>query len=427
MFKVAFRNLTRQKTRYAVIFSVMVLGFAVVVLFIGTITGMNRTLQAKAARYFAGEISIAGYASGQSSLIEDQATVQTALRQSGVPFSALCRRTNYELLDAVVIFNGTQVRQRRVVGIDWNLESRSFADLEFSSGSLAGMAKGNGILVSSAVSAKTGVRAGDECMVLITTRSGSKNTLNLIVSGVYQETSFFGATAYLDIDTLNVAWGLPLGSATDMGLMLLPEVPQDWAAERIHATLAGKVKLGPIVHDRAAQSQAIASAPAERTYTIMTLDAHLSTINEITGALFTVTCFILVLFLLIVMIGINNTYRMVIRERTREIGTMRALGMPQGQLMRVFLTESGILAFMGSVSGLLLGVIGLQIMASQNFSGLALAAMFLEAGHLAWFLSPGLTALAFVVMMVAAVGGALGPARAAALLPPVQALSRGAT
>ena len=138
-----------------------------------------------------------------------------------------------------------------------------------------------------------------------------------------------------------------------------------------------------------------------------------------------VTWFLLVLFLLIIMIGINNTYRMIIRERTREIGTMRAIGLQKSGIIKLFLTESGLLAFAGSITGLLLGIIGLQILSTLDFSGIALAAMFLQGGHLAWYLSPGLASAALLVMLIASVSGALGPARVAAALSPVTALSQG--
>ena len=42
----------------------------------------------------------------------------------------------------------------------------------------------------------------------------------------------------------------------------------------------------------------------------------------------------------IILIGVVNTLRMTIRERTREIGTMRAIGMQKKDVLSMFLLET---------------------------------------------------------------------------------------
>ena len=58
--------------------------------------------------------------------------------------------------------------------------------------------------------------------------------------------------------------------------------------------------------------------------------------------------FVLILILLaIVVIGIMNTMWIAIRERTREIGTLRAIGMQRGAVLWMFLLESLMLGLFG--------------------------------------------------------------------------------
>jgi len=63
---------------------------------------------------------------------------------------------------------------------------------------------------------------------------------------------------------------------------------------------------------------------------------------------------VLILFF-IILVGVINTLRMTIRERTREIGTVRAIGMQKSDVRNSFLAETGFLALFSSVAGTILG------------------------------------------------------------------------
>ena len=64
---------------------------------------------------------------------------------------------------------------------------------------------------------------------------------------------------------------------------------------------------------------------------------------------------ILFLVFLIAAVGISNTILMSIMERVRELGMMRALGMKDRQIRRMFLMEAGGIGFFGSLGGVVLG------------------------------------------------------------------------
>jgi putative ABC transport system permease protein len=62
--------------------------------------------------------------------------------------------------------------------------------------------------------------------------------------------------------------------------------------------------------------------------------------------------------LFVIMAGfvISNSVMMIVVERTREVGTMAALGVRGPKIVLLFLLESGMLAIAGSIFGLLLGL-----------------------------------------------------------------------
>ncbi len=124
----------------------------------------------------------------------------------------------------------------------------------------------------------------------------------------------------------------------------------------------------------------------------------------------------LVLFC-IILIGVVNTLRMTIRERTREIGTMRAIGMQKKDVLSMFLLETGFLTFFASVAGVVLaflvmhGLSSMTIDAGDNPMG-----MLLVEGHL--YFAPTLAAtVSYIVFIIGiTVFTAFFPARRAATM-----------
>ncbi len=70
----------------------------------------------------------------------------------------------------------------------------------------------------------------------------------------------------------------------------------------------------------------------------------MSALSVITGVL----TFVL---LVIIAVGIMNTLWIAIRERTREIGTLRAIGMQRARVLVMFLTEALMLSLAGDRPG----------------------------------------------------------------------------
>ena len=119
----------------------------------------------------------------------------------------------------------------------------------------------------------------------------------------------------------------------------------------------------------------------------------------------------------IILIGVVNTLRMTIRERTREIGTMRAIGMQKKDVLSMFLLETGFLTLFASIVGTILaflvmyGLSSITIDASDNPMG-----MLLVEGHL--YFAPTLAAaVSYIVFIIGiTIFTAFFPARRAATM-----------
>jgi lipoprotein-releasing system permease protein len=67
----------------------------------------------------------------------------------------------------------------------------------------------------------------------------------------------------------------------------------------------------------------------------------------------------LVVFLICIVAAFNvvGTLTMVVRDKTREIGILLAMGMPRGAIRRVFLVQGVFIGLVGTVLGAALGLI----------------------------------------------------------------------
>ncbi|GAK50495.1 hypothetical protein U14_01726 [Candidatus Moduliflexus flocculans] len=90
---------------------------------------------------------------------------------------------------------------------------------------------------------------------------------------------------------------------------------------------------------------------------------------------------VFVLFL-IILIGVVNTLRMTIRERTREIGTIRAIGMQRGDVRWSFVLEVVLLAFFASLVGLGVGYLAMYVFSLPKINSDSMFTMFLLDKHL---------------------------------------------
>lgn len=149
----------------------------------------------------------------------------------------------------------------------------------------------------------------------------------------------------------------------------------------------------------------------EEDVTVITQDAVLSTFDRIFTALTLALGGIAAISLAVAGILIMNVMLVAVSQRTAEIGLLKALGAPPGQVLRLFISESTVLSMIGAAAGLLLSWGGVLLlrhlfpsfpMEAPLWSPLAAVGVALASG------------LIFGVL----------PARRAAGMDPVAALSR---
>lgn len=79
--------------------------------------------------------------------------------------------------------------------------------------------------------------------------------------------------------------------------------------------------------------------------------------NQVHGMFDMIFGFIFSIVLTVVIMSVANSMGMTVIERTREIGTLRAIGLKRGGVVRLFTTESMLLTLIGCSIGLLLALL----------------------------------------------------------------------
>lgn len=113
-------------------------------------------------------------------------------------------------------------------------------------------------------------------------------------------------------------------------------------------------------------------------------------------------------------IGITNTMFTSVRERTREIGIMKAVGAKNSAILSIFLIEAGIIGIIGGFGGTFLGAVLATII---EIYGQVHPLFYIKAS-----ITPGLIIFGFAFSFLVGCLSGFFPARRAAQLKPVEAL-----
>jgi putative ABC transport system permease protein len=148
------------------------------------------------------------------------------------------------------------------------------------------------------------------------------------------------------------------------------------------------------------------------TVQLQDLDEVKQDIREAVNQLLGLVTALLLLSVLIALFGIVNTLGLAVFERTRELGLLRAVGASRGQLRSMIRWESVLIALLGTVFGLVIGVL---------FAWMVVQALADEG--ISQFVVPGnQLVLGAVLAAIAGVLAAIVPARRAARIDILRSL-----
>jgi putative ABC transport system permease protein len=255
-----------------------------------------------------------------------------------------------------------------------------------------------GVEVAQDLARYLNLQAGKDGVLMASTLSGQMNAMDMQVAGVFDSGSDATNDKYMRV-TFEMAQSLYDTKSADKIVVLL----DDWKkTESMRAVLRAKLSNAGIPCDM-------------RTWNELSL--FYSKVRQMFDMIF---LFIFCIVLVIVVMSVINTMGMAVLERTREIGTLRALGLKQRGVSFLFAIEGGLLGLLGSLVGAVLHVIVWTIIKTHPIT--YTPPNISSPVQLTVGLVPGALVFMLMCMVVLSLGAAIVPARHAAKQNVVAAL-----
>ena len=431
--RIAFKNLSRQKKRSFLLGGAIAFGIMIVTLINGFAGAFINNVSENFAYLMAGHVFVQGAektASGKRvNVIRDDTAIFEAVKQAGLHYTFA---TKVSEVTATLVFAGKSLRQN-LTGLDLSNSPQLKARLVLKQGDWSATQRTNSLVLSEKTARKLNLLPGDTVTAQFQTVTGQNNIADFTVAAISVDSSIIGSVmAYVNLPYLNDVIGLKPGEYMSLGFMLdkLKDA-RDFSNKLYEKMGAG----GLALFDRSAKSDSGTATPFQAMmmsqnketwngvkYRVYTIDDVLSQARQIVVAMDTASLIILLVLFAIVMIGITNTFRMVMYERIREIGTMRAVGVQRGEIRSLFLYEAFFLALGGSIAGIIVALAAMALLSLKNFGMDSPAFLIMKNGHLSFFLPPLRAAGNIVIIALLTLFAAYFPAKAAAKLEPAEAL-----
>lgn len=359
LWKIAIRNVLRHRKRTLITAIVMMVGIGTYITYDAVLAGMDRLSIDTMVQYSSAWLKVRtpAYVANETGTPLDHGIPApgdsaAAMRKAWPAIRAVTPRTlflgqasNYEDAEPVVSAAIDPATDALVFDVAANVAQGSWFGAP-------GTAR-HEVVVSADLAGDLGLKVGDALLLSARTAYENDNADEFTIIGITDSGLSLAAKLYMDYSDARVflGEGLPV-TELDASAPRAPNLEAELAgaakaASAVQAALPG-LKVQP-VGDFAKDYLALRDSKSKGSFMIV------------------------LIILLIAAVGIVNTILMSVYSRVREIGVLRAFGMPPKDIKRLFVREGLILGLIGSTSGLVLGG---GLVAWLSTSGLRLATLF---------------------------------------------------
>lgn len=416
---IAFRNLLRARRRNALAGGTMALGTAALILGGGLSDGIARQLTANLVAVQTGHLQVVV----RSADWEPQNSPFDAYGQDELPRAmALARAIEERGREAGVVravpylhARGTAIAGNRsslavIVGIVPEREPELRAKLVPESGAFLPPDDELAVYIAAPMAAKLRLGVGDAVSFLIQTPQGAINSRDAIVCGVFAKAApWYDNTFYVPLAAAQALLDWKDGGTNVKVTLRDGRLSAARAAVPVLAAIVAELGLVPPEADAQVRVE-----PRDRAgrFSYSIIEANQTALAILSSFLFAAAA-----------VGIVNAMLMSVHERTREIGTIRALGLRRGGVVRLFLLEGFALGGVAAVLGIAVGGGLVLYLAARGIAMNTITLAWVAGGdYLVPVLEPWSVMRATLAIVLLSTLAAIYPARVASRLEPREAL-----
>ena len=425
--RIAARNLTRH-TRRNLFLGAAIAGVTALLVLLGGLTvGMRESMLQSASTLMTGHVNLAGFykiTSGTSApLVADWEKAWEVARPL-VPELTYAAPRGRGWAKGI---SDTGSMDLILAGVEIEREPAFREVVHAVEGRIDDLAQPGTLLLFEDQAKRLGVKAGDALTLSAPTTRGMSNTADVRIVAVARNIGLLSAfNAFVNAETLRHLYQFKAGTTGAVQIYLKDANDSAKVAARLRGALA---QAGWRVMDPDPQPywQKLMMKVNSEDWTgqkldITTWEDEMSFLSWVVTAVTWLGGILVTVLMVIVAVGIVNTLAIAIRERTREIGTLRAIGMQRTQVLRLTLLEAFLLGLGGALLGALLGA---AVGAGLNAAAIELPETmqyFLLQRNLHLAIHPGQVAIYVAFVTALTTVAAIWPSAYAARLRPVTAM-----
>ena len=363
LLRIAFLSLWQHRRRTGVLMSAIGLVTALMVLMLGIGEGMNRSLVETSTTLMSGHINVAGFfkvTSGQAAPVVTHAQEVLATIRKEVPELLYVASRGRGWAKVVSETSSTMIG---LGGIDIAQEQGLQKALKVKEGKLEDLGKPGTILLFEEQAATLNVRVGDALTISAPTARGTNNTVDVtvvaIVKGMGMMSQF---SCFMNEVTLRQLYQLKDDTTGALQIYLptadLGEIKKVQARLRDGLSKAGYAMMDDDPRAFWFKFENVSREPwVGQRLDLTNWHDEVSFVAWTVDLMSALSFFLGAVLLQVIGVGIMIVMWISIRERTREIGTLRAIGMQQTSVLLMFLMEGFLLGLLATLGGAFLGVV----------------------------------------------------------------------
>jgi len=432
LLRIALLSLLQHRRRTGVLGAAIALVTAMLVLMLGVSEGMNQSLVEVSTTLMSGHVNVAGFykvTSGQAAPVVTRARELEAVVRQAVPELTYIASRGRGWARVVSETGGSKMIG--IGGVNIAQERGLKEVLKVKEGRLEDLARPRSVLLFEDQAADLDVRVGDALTISAPTPRGVSNTVDVTVVAVAANIGMMSQfSLFMDEATLRALYRL--NEDTTGALQVYLPFSDLEAVQKVEARLREALgKAGFLLLDDDPRAFFFKFENVQREgwvgqkLDLTTWHDEVNFVAWTVDLMAMLSFFLAALLLQVIGVGIMIVMWISIRERTREIGTLRAIGMQRGGVLLMFLAEGFLLGLISTLTGAGLGLAASWGLTAAHLPLPASLQFVLLSDHLvvvptaAWFA----VTVGFITAVVTLIS--VVPSFVAARLKPVTAMAHG--